>query len=67
MHWLLIALIGFAIGAFVGLISGIMIADDRWHKKFRYYYDELDRYSSNNGYDANLLYELEPKQNKKEF
>lgn len=62
MHWLLIAIIGFAIGTFAGLISGMMIADDWWRKKSRYF-DKL--YSPNN--DANLHYELEPKQNKKEI
>lgn len=60
MSWFLVALIGFFIGALVGLISGIMIADDWWRKKSKYY----DRLYSNSPKDADLLYEIEKREDK---
>ena len=63
MNWWLYILIGFACGCIVGLISGIMIADDWWRRKLKYFYnqshiDELKSKGKGKDKDANLLNQI---------
>ena len=59
MNWIFL-LFGFAFGGVAGLICGFMVADEWWRKKSRMF----DRVYAPSDKDANLLYEIEKREDK---